>query len=118
STPAVLPGAVGVFVKDRSLIRRIHMIAHYRKPTAIETLLGGMLFLLLAVFGLTSAATTAENRTDGEQAAPARVDPARVKDRKSSVIAGMCQDEKGQPLSGIQVMLYREDHRERKQERL
>src|SRR5207302_8104514 len=65
--PAMLSGVVGAFVKDRSLVRRIHMIADYRKPKAAENALGVLLLVVLGAFGLTNAVAKSENRANSEQ---------------------------------------------------
>jgi beta-lactamase regulating signal transducer with metallopeptidase domain/5-hydroxyisourate hydrolase-like protein (transthyretin family) len=114
SAPAPLPGAVGVLGKDRSLVRRIRMIATYRKPTAGGKMLGALLLLALAALGLTDAVAQTPNKTGTDQA------PATVKapEGKTLVIAGICQDEEGKTLSGVQVALYRRDNRNATMERL
>jgi beta-lactamase regulating signal transducer with metallopeptidase domain/5-hydroxyisourate hydrolase-like protein (transthyretin family) len=114
SAPVPLPGAVGVLGKDRSLVRRIRMIARYRKPTAVGKALGALLLLAFAALGLTDAAAQAPNKTSTDQA------PAAVKEPegKSLTIAAVCQDEEGKPLSSVQVVLYRHDQQKLAMERL
>jgi beta-lactamase regulating signal transducer with metallopeptidase domain/5-hydroxyisourate hydrolase-like protein (transthyretin family) len=114
SAQAPLPGAVGVLGKDRSLVRRIHMIATYRKPTAAGKVLGALLLLALAALGLTDAAAQAPVKTVTNQA------PASVKEPegKPLTIAAVCQDEDGKPLAGVQVTLYRRDPQKLTMERL
>jgi beta-lactamase regulating signal transducer with metallopeptidase domain/5-hydroxyisourate hydrolase-like protein (transthyretin family) len=114
SAPTPLPGAVGVLGKDRSLVRRIRMIATYRKPTAVGKALGALLLLALAALGLTDAAAQAPSKT-GEDQAPAAV---KAPEGKTIAIAGVCQDEEGKPLAGVQVALYRRDNRKTTMERL
>ena len=114
SRPAPLPGAVGVLGKDRSLVRRIRMIATYKKPTVARMALGALLLLALAALGLTDAAAQAPNKPGTDQA------PAAVKEpeAKNLTITGVCQDEEGKPLAGVQVVLYRRDPQKLKMERL
>src|SRR5262249_25873590 len=100
-----LRGAVGVFGKGRSLVGRIHMIAHYRKPSIIETVLGVLLFLVLGAFGLTDVVAEVPRKTDVDPAPAA----AKAEDTATPAIAGFCQDEAGKPLSGVRVFLFRED---------
>jgi beta-lactamase regulating signal transducer with metallopeptidase domain/5-hydroxyisourate hydrolase-like protein (transthyretin family) len=111
---AALPGAVGVFGKGRYLVRRIHMIADYRKPTAAGKVLGGLLLLTLAAFGLTDAAA--------EPALPGVPEPTlpatNADNEKTLTVAGVCQDEDGKPLAEVRVVLYREDYRKLKAEQL
>jgi beta-lactamase regulating signal transducer with metallopeptidase domain/5-hydroxyisourate hydrolase-like protein (transthyretin family) len=114
SAPIPLPGAVGVLGKDRSLVRRIRMIATYRKPTAAGKAMGALLLLALAALGLTDTAAQAPNKTITNQA------PASVKEPegRALTIAAVCQDEEGKPLSGVQVVLYRRDPQKLAMERL
>jgi beta-lactamase regulating signal transducer with metallopeptidase domain/5-hydroxyisourate hydrolase-like protein (transthyretin family) len=114
SASAPLPGAVGVYCKDRSLVRRIHMIAHYRKPTAAAKALGALLLLLMAAFGLTDALAEPPPKGGTDQAPP----PATGGNAKTSTIGGVCNDEEGKPLAGVKVALYRQDYRDRAVERL
>jgi beta-lactamase regulating signal transducer with metallopeptidase domain/5-hydroxyisourate hydrolase-like protein (transthyretin family) len=114
SAPAPLPGAVGVLGKDRSLVRRIHMIATYRKPTAAGKALGALLLLALAALGLTDAVAQAPDKTSTDQTHAAVKEP----EAKTLAITGVCQDEEGKPLAGVQVVLYRQDFRKPRLERL
>jgi 5-hydroxyisourate hydrolase-like protein (transthyretin family) len=90
------------------------MIATYRKPTAAGKVLGAVLLLALAALGLTDAVAQAPNKTGTDQA------PVAVKkpEAETLAIAGICQDEEGKPLSGVQVVLYSRDHRKSQMERL
>jgi 5-hydroxyisourate hydrolase-like protein (transthyretin family) len=97
-----------------SLVRRINMIATYRKPTAAGKSLGALLLFALAALGLTDAAAQAPNKTSTDQA------PTAVKESeaKTLTITGVCQDEAGKPLAGVQVSLYRQDFLKSRLERL
>jgi hypothetical protein len=114
AAPAVLPGVAGAFGKDHSLVRRIHMIAHYRKPRAAGTALGGLLLLALGAFGLTDAAAESPRQAGPRPEPPA----ADGKSAGTLTVAGVCEDDMGQALAGARVILYREDYREGKAERL
>jgi beta-lactamase regulating signal transducer with metallopeptidase domain/5-hydroxyisourate hydrolase-like protein (transthyretin family) len=105
SVPAPLAGVVGVFGKDRSLVRRIHMIANYRKQTVTGTNLGACLLVLLTAFGLTDAAV-APAHPAGESSDLAE---AMAEGGETCTIAGVCKDEAGKPLAGVRVVLYRDD---------
>src|SRR5205807_846809 len=99
-----LPGGAGVFARDRSLVRRIHMIANYRKPTAAGKALGALLLLMLAAFGLTDAVAQPDTKTGTTKGTPAVKRP----DARTVAIAGICLDDDNKALPGVQVVLYRQ----------
>jgi beta-lactamase regulating signal transducer with metallopeptidase domain/protocatechuate 3,4-dioxygenase beta subunit len=116
-------GAVGVFGRDTSLDRRIHMIANYRKPTVAGAILGSVLLLLLAILGMTDAqapgkaATNADNppAPTAPTSAP-HADAGVATPGKTLTVTGICLDEDGHALKGIKVVLYRVDYAVRKPE--
>jgi beta-lactamase regulating signal transducer with metallopeptidase domain/5-hydroxyisourate hydrolase-like protein (transthyretin family) len=107
---ARLPATVGALGKDRTLDRRIRMIASYSTPTAARRALGGVVFVLLAAIGLTDAAGRSS------QAPPA--DRPTAKDAVTAPVHGVCQDPAGEPITGARVTLYREDYRALSREKI
>lgn len=100
-----LERVVGVSGQDASLKQRILMIAQYRKPTRRSLALGSGLFLLLAVVGLTEGSAKLSQEPKDPPNPP-------VADKPSAEVgilrfAGICQDDKEQPLNGAKVVLYR-----------
>lgn len=109
--PVRVPGAVGVFVNDQSLVRRIRMIAHYRTPGRAGKLLGGLLLLVLTAVGLTDAAvglSPAAGPTNDPPSSPG-APTMNGESAKTITLSGVCEDEGGKPLAGVRVALYRED---------
>jgi beta-lactamase regulating signal transducer with metallopeptidase domain/5-hydroxyisourate hydrolase-like protein (transthyretin family) len=113
ASPAPLPGAAGVFSNDHSLVRRIRMIASYRKPAWTRIFFGALLVMVMAAFGLTEAVVIAS---------PAVVEPkvntSSGDDTKSKTLSGICKDVDGKPLTGVEVVLYRNSLRPGSAERL
>ena len=66
-----LPGLVGVF-QQNSITRRIDMMKRYKKPRLFYTVLGGLLVLTVAGFGLTKAVQKA---ADSQHTTPEQVNP-------------------------------------------
>lgn len=87
------------------------MTAKHCKPVALRLAFGGLLSLALGVCGLL------DNRVEGVQPAQAKLG-AQEESVRNWVIAGVCSDEDGKPLSGVRVVLYREDHEQQTAERL
>src|SRR5439155_5156007 len=92
--------------KGRSRVRRIHMIAGYRRPTAAGKALGGLLLLLMGAFGLTDSGAEPARKAGTDQAPPA----PKVANARAFAVTGVCRDEEGKPLSGVRVVLYRENY--------
>ncbi len=115
SASVLIPGTVEVFGKNQSLVRRIHVIAKFKKPMVAGKVLGWLAILGLAAIGLTDAIAQAPGDKGKEPVPPA----AKKEDTAKKIsIAGVCRDEEGKPISGAQVMLYREDRFDSKIERM
>jgi len=101
--PASQPGAVGVIGKDHSLVRRIQMIAKYSKPTAGGKMLGGLMLLALAAFGMTDVAESSPQGT-AEQTTPVP-DTKERQEKKSGgeSFEELCALPKGELLKRIAV---------------
>jgi 5-hydroxyisourate hydrolase-like protein (transthyretin family) len=114
SVAAVLSGTVGVFGRNRSLDRRIHMIANYTNPTAFWKVVSILMLLVVGAFGLTDALAKPSGKSGANQVS----NESKGNNAKTIVIAGVCRDEKGTPLSSVKIVLYRENYVELKAELL
>jgi 5-hydroxyisourate hydrolase-like protein (transthyretin family) len=108
--PLPLAGAVEMFGPDLTLARRIHMIASHRKPTKARQALGSLLVVLLVAVGLTDARPPEEGGKAGSSSAPS---PG-----KAITVAGVCQDETGEPLKDVKVAVYRQEFGRAKAEQM
>ncbi|HEV3384682.1 MAG TPA: M56 family metallopeptidase, partial [Gemmata sp.] len=103
-TPVRIPGLVGALINDHSLVRRILMIAKFQTPRITDKIVGVILILALAAVGLTDAGA---GPVRGDDPAPP---PTEKKEPAANVVlTGICEDETGKALSGVQVFLYRPD---------
>ncbi|CAN5549284.1 hypothetical protein BH10PLA2_BH10PLA2_18620 [soil metagenome] len=112
--PAMLPGAAGAFFDNhRSLVRRIHMIANYRKPTAVRTLVAAFLFLTLSLAALTSVTAVPSKSGDSQALLGAHKNVA-----ESRNLSGTCKSNSGDPLAAVELVLYRRGDQQEKVSRL
>ncbi len=89
-----LPGLVGLFQKH-SVERRIEMVARFKKSRWYHVVLGAILVVAVAAFGLTKAQTKTENEKTGPVQNETFAD--------GLLIRGVVVDENDQPVSGATV---------------
>jgi beta-lactamase regulating signal transducer with metallopeptidase domain/protocatechuate 3,4-dioxygenase beta subunit len=111
---ASLSGAVEMFGPNLSLARRIHMITSHRKPTWSRRGLGILIVFLFLIVGLTDARIAGRGPVEASNES----NSARPALEKTILLAGACQDEKGEALKDVRVTVYREDFEQLKTKRL